>query len=162
MWRCGCECLVMLMLVMSSSSMTFHQGGYNELQVALAPSTAQPANCSQLFQHFEVRKFSKNIFGGEFKKKKREKLVFCFSLRCWMQNYFHLSGFKKKEPHVYKPGHIVMWPPAGHNFPHSPLCVWWSLKKKCQKHLFLFSVFGLLPSLDNSFFLKKKTFAWSN
>lgn len=79
MWRCGCECLVMmLMLVMSSSSMTFHQGGYNELQVALAPSTAQPANCSQLFQHFEVNIFYFYFLAANSKKKKGKVEFFLF------------------------------------------------------------------------------------
>lgn len=45
---------MLLCLATSSSSMIFHQGGYNQLQVALAPQIPVPANCSQMLHHLEV------------------------------------------------------------------------------------------------------------
>jgi len=38
----------------SASTLTFHQGGYNQLQVALAPQTPVPSNCSQMLHQLEV------------------------------------------------------------------------------------------------------------
>lgn len=34
--------------------LTYHQGGYNQLQIALSPQTPLPANCSMMLDHFEV------------------------------------------------------------------------------------------------------------
>ncbi|XP_057378167.1 calcium-activated chloride channel regulator 1-like [Daphnia carinata] len=41
-------------LTTTSAMLTFHQGGYNQLQVALNPHTPAPANCSQMFHHLEM------------------------------------------------------------------------------------------------------------
>jgi hypothetical protein len=47
--------LVATLQVTSSTSLTFSQGGYNQLQVALAPQTPVPSNCSQMLHQLEVR-----------------------------------------------------------------------------------------------------------
>ncbi len=59
-------CLGLLSLTPASSSsmMTFHQGGYNQLQIALAAQTPVPANCSQMLHQLEVslgKIFTKSI-----------------------------------------------------------------------------------------------------
>ncbi|KAK4012763.1 hypothetical protein OUZ56_024999 [Daphnia magna] len=48
-------CILSLLgaLTTTSAMLTFHQGGYNQLQVALNPQTPAPANCSQMFHHLE-------------------------------------------------------------------------------------------------------------
>ena len=55
----ACTILCLLAVVISScaATLTFHQGGYNHLQVALAPQTAMPANCSQMLNQMEVKFF---------------------------------------------------------------------------------------------------------
>ena len=40
--------------VSASTLLTFHQGGYNQLQVALAPQMPVPSNCSQMLHQLEV------------------------------------------------------------------------------------------------------------
>ena len=45
---------VVVVSASAASTLTFHQGGYNQLQVALAPQTPVPSNCSQMLHQLEV------------------------------------------------------------------------------------------------------------
>ena len=53
-WMLLCLALLSLTPASFSSLMTFHQGGYNQLQIALAAQTPVPANCSQMLHQLEV------------------------------------------------------------------------------------------------------------
>ena len=46
--------VIVISLASSTTSLTFNQGGYNQLQVALAPQTPVPSNCSQMLNQLEV------------------------------------------------------------------------------------------------------------
>ena len=56
---CTMLCLLVVLTTPNAATLTFHQGGYNHLQVALAPQTPVPNNCSQMLNQLEVKRKTK-------------------------------------------------------------------------------------------------------
>ena len=90
-WMLLCLALLSLTPASFSSLMTFHQGGYNQLQIALAAQTPVPANCSQMLHQLEVSLVEKRKFPytyisfSVYTCRKGSKFVWKISLETWRE-----------------------------------------------------------------------------